>query len=164
MTERLIRRKRPARLTKTVECVLAAAANLRNLAELHPACRLRARLVYDPRDPFAVAIEVAQKKPVTWCLSRELLQEGASGVRVDPLGVGDVRVRRETTPTSTRSAWLRDEVLLELSSPDGRACLWVPTAPLQQFLDATYYAVPAGTESSRIEWDAGLRALIGDPA
>ena len=56
---------------------------------------LPASLVYDPEDPYAVALVFhASEGDVTWMVARELLVTGASG----PAGDGDVMVWPALTP------------------------------------------------------------------
>jgi hypothetical protein len=130
-------------LCTTVDCLVSARADRDN------AMPVPARLVYNPADPYVVLLQVARK--VTWELARELLTNV-----LDPLpygvGLGDVSV-----------AGVDDELWVELTSPTGHAVLWLAVEQVLEFLDATYWMVPAGTESSRIDWDRELRLIGGRP-
>ena len=54
----------------------------------------------------------------------------------------------------------RDVVCLALSSPDGRALVEAPAAPLNSWLDHTLRLVPPGTEADRLGLDDGLSRLL----
>jgi hypothetical protein len=108
-------------------------------------------LVYDPADPFAVALKIPVENGIfcTWLFSRELLNDGLLGCHELP--AGDVRVVPEA---------YYPEVRIELSSPDGRGLLWLPVDQVSAFLAASYERVPAGTEAARIDW-ASVLPLAG---
>jgi hypothetical protein len=112
---------------------------------------VEARLVYDPRDPYAVVatFRIEGSEPVPWVLGRDLLIEGL----VRPTGHGDVHV--------TRSMDDPDVLRLALSSPSGDAVLECPVVHIESFLQRTYDAVPVGTESAHVNVDGELRALLG---
>jgi hypothetical protein len=103
--------------------------------------------LYDVRRPYAVIVQMLTRTgPVRWMFARELLADGRLGVE----GPGGAVV---VSPAADES-----EVLIDLSSPAGRALLWTDAAVVSRFLNATYRLVPAGTESARIDWDR----VVGD--
>jgi hypothetical protein len=111
---------------------------------------LTATLRYEAADPFAVqAVFRAGDDAVAWVLGRDLLSEGLLG----DSGEGDVRV----WPTTDRS---RPVVMLQLSSPDGRALLAADAEDVRSFLRRTYAAVPAGREAEQLDVDAALEQLL----
>ncbi|WIX98170.1 SsgA family sporulation/cell division regulator [Amycolatopsis mongoliensis] len=107
-------------------------------------------LHYDSGDPFAVkaVFEVGAPHEIAWLFSRELLADGL----FTPAGEGDVRVR----PCPGDPVF----VLIELSSPAGRATFTADTADLAGFLYCTYDVVPPGEELSRVDFDLELSRLI----
>lgn len=100
---------------------------------------VRVRLVYDPQDPYAVALRfLPEGRVVTWILARELLRDGLYRMA----GEGDVRV----TPGAVT-------VGVHLSSPSGEALVVFARDDIAQFLRSTYLEVPDGSEAGRIDWD-----------
>lgn len=110
-----------------------------------------AELRYDPDDPYAVHVgfHTGAAGAVRWTFARQLLTDGVSG----RTGEGDVSV----WPARTSG---RPVVCLSLSSPSGRAIFEVPLDGLVQFLTDTYAVVPTGSESSHVDLDAELAALL----
>jgi len=117
--------------------------------------RLTATLRYQPSDPYAVeATFRAGDEAISWVLGRDLLSEGLARVS----GEGDVRVwptvdlgdRREQTRL----------VMLQLSSPDGRALLAAPAEDVGAFLAETYEVVAPGTEGQHMDVDGVLERLL----
>ena len=116
-------------------------------------CIVPSTFRHDPCDPYAVRVEMGIGGClVEWFMSRELLQAG----RHDLAGIGDVCVHpgfdEDGAPV----------VHLELSSPDGQAVLVVPARELEQFLDDSYRAIPAGSETEHLDIDAALAQLLAD--
>lgn len=102
---------------------------------------LEGELVFDPADPFAVAMHLeARSGTVVWTFARELLAEGLYG----PAGDGDVQVWPCLSNTGGAV------VIIELSSPDGTAMLQTPSRDIAAFVAATERVVPAGHESSHL--------------
>ncbi|WP_042374564.1 SsgA family sporulation/cell division regulator [Streptacidiphilus neutrinimicus] len=110
-----------------------------------------ALLAYCPEDPYAVHVtfHVGQDSPVTWVFARELLVEGVFRA----CGTGDVRI----WPTRADG---RSRICLALSSPAGEALLEASAAPVATWLEQTLRVVPTGTESSVMDLDAELTALL----
>ena len=125
-----------------------------------------ALLCYDAADPFAVRIafgDVGDENGVVdledggiaWLLSRELLQAGLDG----PAGEGDVRLWPAHAAT--------DVLFMHLRAPSGEALFELSRATVAAFLRQTEQLVPSGSESSLLDLDDELQALIsgggGDP-
>ncbi len=119
---------------------------------------LPASLVYDPEDPYAVALVFhASEGDVTWMVSRELLVTGARG----PAGDGDVMVWPTLTPA------LDEAVVIRLQAPSGRLVLRLGMPELDDFLARSLCLVPWGTESTHLDLDALVVDLLtprGRPA
>ena len=111
-----------------------------------------ALLAYCWEDPYAVHVtfHLGQDSPVTWVFARELLVEGVFRA----CGTGDVRI----WPSRADG---RSLICLALSSPAGEALLEAPAAPVATWLEQTLRVVPTGTESSAMDLDAELAALLG---
>ncbi len=118
-----------------------------------------ALLCYDTTDAFAVRIafgDVADQNGVVelqdggiaWLLSRELLQAGLEG----PAGDGDVRLWPAHATT--------DVLFLHLRAPSGEALFELSRATVAAFLRQTETLVPSGTESSLLDLDDELQALL----
>ena len=106
---------------------------------------------YLPAQPFAVHLQMTSGvEVIEWTFSRDLLTQGLER----PAGLGDVRVHPCTAQDGTQV------VMLELSSPNGRAVLQVPAGELAQFLAATYCSVPVGSETEHLDVDAALAELL----
>jgi hypothetical protein len=129
----------------TAEPVVMAWHPLRGM--LRATCRLR----YEPSDPYAVTVGAsrADGRPTSWTFARSLLADGAAG----RAGIGDVRIWRVTTNDSL--------VAMALSGQSGTTHLYAPVRAVEAFLDATYLAVPAGTEHLALDVDRQLEELLG---
>jgi hypothetical protein len=112
---------------------------------------LRVSMTYDPADPYAVHAVFRSSDEVSWVFARELLEAGID----HPAGEGDVRVW-----SITGGEGLPSIVYIELASPDGRALIEVPAGALAGFLAQTEAIVPSGTESSRLDIDETLEAIL----
>ena len=89
---------------------------------------------YCQQDSYAVTLDffhVGHPEYVRWIFARDLLANGL----IDFADGCDVRIKREGSI-----------VLIELSSPEGRALLEADHDMLSAFLKRTYVMVPAGTE------------------
>ncbi len=107
-------------------------------------------LRYQVADPFAVeATFRAGSDAISWVLGRDLLSDGL----LSECGEGDVRV----WPTIEARQRL---VMLELSSPDGRALLAADADRLESFLQRTYEAVPLGYEGDHLDIDRAIARLM----
>ena len=111
-----------------------------------------ATLAYQPSDPFAVsAIFHTSDGDVSWVFSRDLLEDGTTTA----VGDGDVAI----WPTMNAGETV---ICLSLSSPSGRAMLEANLSDVRRFIDATFAAVPMGSESSMIDLDSVLDRLLAD--
>ncbi|MET8145684.1 SsgA family sporulation/cell division regulator [Sphaerisporangium sp. NPDC005288] len=117
----------------------------------------QAVLVYDVADPYAVAVCFASPSGRTpgieWRFARELLVDAVELGR--EVGEGDVRVRID------QEGWI---TLVIYPEADCGLPLLVQREVVAEFLAASYAAVPVGTESARIDWDAELAQVFGGAA
>jgi hypothetical protein len=113
---------------------------------------LVADLRYDASDPFAVRVlfDVGAPEPVSWVFSRDLLDIGL----VEPVGEGDVRVEPVVDVHGQQS------VRLSLIVPESQAQLDIATDDVLEFLASSYEIVPPGEESSRLDLDGTVSALL----
>ena len=112
---------------------------------------VRARLAFNPSDPFAVTVSMSAEggPSVQWVMSRDLLAAGLDA----PAGDGDVGV----WPSTNRGA---EVVCVSLTSPDGQALLFGRHADIAEFLDRTFAEVPAGAESDFLDVDGLIDQLL----
>ena len=110
-----------------------------------------AALGYDPADPFAVTATFRTVQGnVVWTFARDLLVRGLNG----PAGVGDVHLWPCVDAEGAAT------VIIELCSPDGELVAQVRTRDIYAFLGRALAAVPAGTESDRIDLDQLIDQLL----
>ena len=110
-----------------------------------------AELQYDPRDPYAVTtVFMTGTSQVRWTFGRELLLEGL----YEPSGDGDVHV------WPCLDADGHAVVIIELSSPDGEALVQARTGDLSDFVERMWAAVKPGSESSLVNVDAAIAAIL----
>ena len=120
-----------------------------------------ALLCYDATDPFAVRIafgdvgdDTGAVDPddggIAWLVSRELMQSGLDR----PSGDGDVRMWPAHAAT--------DVLFLHLRAPSGEALFEVSRGTVAGFLQLTAGVVPFGEESSVLEVDDELAALLSN--
>ncbi len=113
--------------------------------------QLPVSLVYDPEDPYAVALVFhAADGDVTWMVARELLVTGANS----PVGDGDVMIWPALTTT------LEEAMVIRLQAPSGRLVLRLEMADLDDFLGRSLSLVPWGTESAHLDVDALVEDLL----
>jgi Streptomyces sporulation and cell division protein, SsgA len=108
---------------------------------------LVASIYYTRTDPYAVrmAFHNGTGHPVEWVFARDLLAGGLKAAE----GMGDIRL------------WPSSDVLnIEMSSPDGHAHIQAPAGAMSRFLERTYRVVPPGQETSAVDLDAELDALL----
>ncbi|MFF3006733.1 SsgA family sporulation/cell division regulator [Kitasatospora sp. NPDC057940] len=118
--------------------LISGAAQRRKLAVQ---CRYRSA------DPYAVELDFgADEGGAVWVLSRELLRLGLRG----PAGDGDVHIEPGDG----------DMVFIALGGRVGIALLNAPADPLARFLAATEDLVPTGRESSHLDWERCITALL----
>jgi hypothetical protein len=118
-----------------------------------PPLPVPAELTYAAEDPWAVRVAFRTgggpdgDGVVVWLFARQLLGEGLAA----PVGEGDVRV----WPTAGRA------VAIAMASPSGSALFEVDRDPLVEFLQASYLAVPTGSEHDAVDLDSELEVLVG---
>ncbi|HST96605.1 MAG TPA: SsgA family sporulation/cell division regulator [Geodermatophilus sp.] len=108
---------------------------------------------YEISDPFAVRItfgDGAEEDGISWLVGRDLLQTGLDR----PAGEGDVRL----WPSRTSG----DVLFLHLRAPSGEALFEVSRGTVAGFLQLTTSVVPFGEESSVLEVDSELAALLSN--
>jgi hypothetical protein len=133
-------------IANTIPCV-GAPDGQRDEARRGPATRL----IYNAEDPFAIGLELADKRrQLLWSVSRALLYLGVDDPATTSIGHGDIRISVEG-----------DEVRLELSNPNGRFVLWLPADEVREFLAVTFDEIPLGTEADHIDWAATTQLLLG---
>ena len=132
---------------------VTAEFELRLVVQGGPSLPVTAALRYSAADPWAVQVAFrtggADDLVVEWLFGRQLLTDGLGS----PVGEGDVRV------------WpaLHDGervVNLAMTSPSGSALFEIDRDGLTEFLQQTYLAVPTGTESEGIDFDAEVALLF----
>jgi len=129
--------------------------DLRLIAPGDEGLRLTATLRYQPLDPYAVeATFRAGDEAISWVLGRDLLSEGLTKVS----GEGDVRVW--PTLDLGESGEQSRVVMLQLSSPDGRALLAAPAEEVGAFLAETYEVVPPGGEGEHLDIENVVERLL----
>ncbi|WP_343061654.1 SsgA family sporulation/cell division regulator [Nocardioides luti] len=118
------------------------------------AVELTASFGYDPTDPYAVWITFPSRDgDVSWAMSRAVLLQSLT----DPAGQGDLRLWPSIDELG------RAVVVLEFQSPDGRLIAQANTQEVYRFLSRTLAAVPAGTESARLDVDAMIASILDRP-
>lgn len=114
------------------------------------AVSLPVTLRYSAKDPYAVqALFAGDDVAVEWVFGRDLLVDSLDR----PSGEGDVQV----WPAVRGGARL---VMISLSSPDGQAVLEGDAADIEAFLSRTLAMVPAGSESTLLDLDGEIAALL----
>ncbi|WP_051174407.1 SsgA family sporulation/cell division regulator [Amycolatopsis orientalis] len=113
-----------------------------------------AELLYDASDPWAVTLIVhtGSRGRVHWMFARSLLTDAVvAGGAYGRVGDGDVGIMVRGS-----------HVLLELTSPSGRAILRLPRADVDRLLDEAEQLVPEGSET--VDWRRELALLAGEDA
>ena len=107
-------------------------------------------LRFDKADPFAVTLRLRTTdiRTITWTFARQLLVDGTRR----PTGIGAVEVR----PAFYNGNRI---LVLHLRSSSGQAEIHLPHDQVTAFLNSTYAAVPSGTESDLVDWNAELAQL-----
>lgn len=144
----------PLRARSTPELTPSLFLELDQMLDEFTRLPMRAKFTFDPDSPAVITVEfLAERGPsLVWAIGRELLHQGLTAMS----GSGDVRMW-PTLPGERPSSWL----LLE--SQEVEALFEVPTAPLAEWLDATYRITSAEAEMAGLNWDGFLRDLLGDP-
>ena len=132
---------------------VTAELELRLVVPGGPSLPVLAGLRYSASDPWAVTVTFQTGGEgdgvVEWMFARQLLTDGVAA----PVGDGDVRVW-PTTHGRER------HVNLAMASPSGAALFEIDRDDLVEFLQQTYLAVPTGSESSVVDFDAELASLL----
>ncbi|MGW6917991.1 SsgA family sporulation/cell division regulator [Kitasatospora sp. NPDC054939] len=113
---------------------------------------VRARLRYDPAEPYAVFLDCHTDlgRPITWTFARDLLAAGTKGRS----GTGSVRIHPAADGGS-------EALLISLTGEGQTVVLRAPTARVLAFLADTERVVPFGREHGRLDLDGLLRRLCG---
>jgi sporulation and cell division protein SsgA len=122
---------------------------------------LMASLHYTCEDPYAVkmAFHVGTDEPVEWVLARDLL----AAALLAREGIGDV----QAWPTAATGGPAEDGTAdwsgilnIVMTSPFGHAQFEAPSAAVAGFLDRTFQLVPAGQESTFMDFDDELTEFL----
>lgn len=106
------------------------------------------KLSFDSTDPFAVTLtSLSAHGEVEWVFARELLRDGLT----EQTGEGDIKVHSEF-----------GAVVLELTSPTGRARLECARHSVELFVDDIYATVPDGLERQSESLDTWLTELVSN--
>ncbi len=112
---------------------------------------IEAELRYDAADPFAVTtVFMTGESEVSWTFGRDLLTDGL----YEPSGDGDVHV------WPCLDSHGHAVVIIELCSPDGEALVQARTGDLRRFVDQMSRLVEPGTESTLLDVDATIAAIL----
>lgn len=116
---------------------------------------LETELAYEPADPFAVSMTfLTVAGQVRWTFGRDLLIGGL----LEPTGDGDVHV----WPCVDNDG--NSVIIIELCSPDGEALVQGRTAEVTAFVERMTTSVAAGAESTLVDVDAAIAALLAGEA
>ncbi|MFJ8361948.1 SsgA family sporulation/cell division regulator [Streptomyces sp. NPDC093984] len=145
----------PLRARSAPEFVPSLLLDLDQMLDEFTRLPMRAKFRFDPDMPAVITVEfLAERGPsLIWHIGRELLHRGVTSMS----GCGDVRMW-PALPGERPTSWL----LLE--SEEMEALFELPTAPLAEWLDATYRTVSAEAEMDGLNWDGFLRELLDEPA
>ncbi|MFJ5934177.1 SsgA family sporulation/cell division regulator [Streptomyces sp. NPDC003444] len=111
-------------------------------------CRvpLGATVRYRSRSPFVIELTLHTPAGETvWHLDRDMFLAGTE----EPVGIGEVHIRPAPY----------DQVVLRLGDPSRAALIGLGRGPALRWLNTTYTVVPAGSESSHIDWRPLLDVL-----
>jgi hypothetical protein len=111
-----------------------------------PGGRASGRLDFDPAEPFAVRLWIADDN--VWVFDRALLAAGL----INAIGDGDVRI----IPGEYAHA---AEVMVVLASDDGAATLLLPRTPVETFVRAVDATLPI--QRAAVDVDGFLAELLG---
>ncbi|MGW4488423.1 SsgA family sporulation/cell division regulator [Amycolatopsis sp. NPDC004368] len=128
----------PAHIERKIQATLVGRSTSRG-------AKLVVAVHYSPRDPFAVEMEFDTATPVRWVFDRRLLMLGLIG----SVGDGDVHIERTADDR---------HVTITLRSPAGRADLDLPIDAVREFLNASYAAVPFGSE--HVDVDTWIACIL----
>ncbi|MFJ2061084.1 SsgA family sporulation/cell division regulator [Streptomyces sp. NPDC087908] len=108
------------------------------------------RFIYRPTDPFAVTVHfLAEGMVVTWLFARQLIEDGLSGCA----GKGDVAIWSGSGATAY-------SLFFTLHSTNLSVTLEAPRDVLFEWLQDTYRLLPAGAESSVVDWEGISRQFF----
>ncbi|MGW6790015.1 SsgA family sporulation/cell division regulator [Streptomyces chartreusis] len=113
-----------------------------------------AALIYDPADPYAVALDIAlpEGEKAVWMFGRDLLADGLK--HQIGAGRGDVIIWSCTD----------DALHISLRSDEGAAELHTDPADVDAFLELSYGMVERGHEMDAVDVDAELNEIFGTAA
>ncbi|MEU2228433.1 MULTISPECIES: SsgA family sporulation/cell division regulator [unclassified Streptomyces] len=115
-------------------------------------CRFR----YAAAEPLCVHMHLLlpSGQGMSWVIGRDLLLAGTEGLS----GEGDVKVWPSRSRQGSPSLYLHFQRL------DASATFVADLTEIRQWLEHTYTAVPAGTESLLTDWDDLAAGLLRPPA
>ncbi|MFI6879986.1 SsgA family sporulation/cell division regulator [Streptomyces sp. NPDC050400] len=128
--------------------------DIRRLFTLGDRVTVGCRFRYHRDDPYAVGIDLilATGMCITWTVSRDLLRAGTR----TPSGEGDFKVW-----PSCRRHHPAPYLFFSLHRPDGQVTFEADLPEIERWLERTYALVPAGSESTLLDWDALTGRLLG---
>jgi hypothetical protein len=134
---------------------VSAELGLRLVAPPQTIVPLTGTLHYSRQDPYAVriAFHAGLEDPVEWVFARDLLSRGIQGRQ----GIGDVQVWPSPRPAGGDPGSV---LIIELTSPYGKARVETPARDVTDFLRRAYRIVADGEESSHLDLDAELNDLL----
>jgi hypothetical protein len=120
------------------------------------------RFRYTAKEPFAVRMNASVTMAdahMEWVFDRDLLIQGVDM----PTGLGAVQVwpasPRPELPSGDDGA-----VLIQFRGPQGQVTLAIPAKAVREFVGRTQDAVPVGSESDLLSFDAGIDRLMDNAA
>src|SRR3954463_11532322 len=140
---------------RQVATTVTQAVTLELIDATGGATPLETELAYDPADPFAVSATFnTVAGQVRWTFGRDLLIGGL----YEPTGDGDVHVwpclDGDAPPVG----------LIELCSPDGEALVQARAAELTAFVEKMTSSVAPGAESTYLDVDGTIAAILAEAA
>jgi hypothetical protein len=147
---------------------VSAELSLGLIGPEHTIVPLMASLHYTCQDPYAVrmAFHVGTDEPVEWTLARDLLaaalhsRERMGDVQAWPSAAPGDPAAPEVGPAGPAAG--AGILNISMTSPFGHAQFEAPAAAVASFLRRTYRAVPEGSESMFIDFDAELAELLSE--
>lgn len=131
--------------------IVTASIELEFVDPQGEAASIEADLSFDPADPYAITMAFRSgEQEVLWTFARELLLHG----RYEPTGDGDVHL------WPCLSSEGNAVVIIELRSPHGEVLVQTETRNVDHFLTAMLTSVPDGQESTFVDFDVELAAIL----
>jgi hypothetical protein len=131
---------------------VTAELSLRMVVDSDRTVEVPCSLEYRAEEPYAVrATFRTGVADIEWMFARDLMLEGLQR----PSGEGDIVIWPENHGRIPL-------ILLALNSPSGQAVLECDRAHIELFLRRTFDIVPVGEESTTIDLDGCIQALLSE--